>query len=141
MKIIFLLFNAAILFISCNRSCDEKGGHDTYIIENKSDKKITYKIMNYFEGDTIPFDNNPLIDTDELILPSSVNYNKVKLYKEECIEDDYKDGQKYWFYVFDYDSIKVIPWDTIRVTGRGVLGRKRLDLEYLQNSNFTIIYP
>lgn len=133
----------SIIFLtiySCKPTCEKKGGHDAYTIENKSNRNIEYKIMDYFSDSTIPYDYNPKIDQIGPIKPHSSVSSWVKLRKGECIEDLYSNREKNWIYFFDADTIAVLPWDTIRMTNRGVLVRKLIDLEYLKINGFRLVY-
>lgn len=126
--------------MSCKPTCEKRGGHDTYIIENRSIRKIEYKIMNYFSDTIIPVEYNALTDDGGVIQPDATDYSWVKLRKGECLEDLYENGIKNWIYFFDADSLQVIPWDTVCITGRGVLERRIIDLKYLQSNGFKITY-
>ena len=49
--------------------------------------------------------------------------------------------KKEWIYIFSQDSLKTIPWETIRKTNRGLLERRAIDVNYLENNNWTVTYP
>jgi hypothetical protein len=50
-------------------------------------------------------------------------------------------NHKEWYYIFDVDSLKTIPWETVRKTNRGLIERRLIDIEYLKKNNFIITYP
>jgi hypothetical protein len=52
-----------------------------------------------------------------------------------------EDNKKEWVYIFDHDTIKDLPWEVVRETNRGLLERRLIDLEYLQSTNFRVVYP
>lgn len=88
----------------------------------------------------MPQEYNPKTDQNVVIYPNQAYSSWVKLRRGECIEDQYADGQKYWMYFFDADTISVLSWDTIRLTNRGILERRLIDLEYLKKNGFRLVY-
>lgn len=59
---------------------------------------------------------------------------------ETCWEEDIGNSTMYMFF-FDADTVESLGWQKVIETNRGLLKRKKVDLAYLQSTNFTIIYP
>jgi hypothetical protein len=57
-----------------------------------------------------------------------------------CWEERIGSSTVYMFF-FDADTIESLGWQKVIETNRGLLKRKKVDLAYLQSTNFTIIYP
>jgi hypothetical protein len=58
-----------------------------------------------------------------------------------CWESVLANGRKEWVYIFNADTLDKLEWNIVRQTNRGLLERRQIDLEYLQQNNFTIAYP
>ena len=136
----YLILFTFIFGASCTQKCEQKNEHDTYVFKNASDKNIEFKIMNYFEDTIIPSKFNPKTDQLVIMPPYSSHTSKVKLKRGACIEDSYSNNEIYWLYFFDADTLKVLDWETIRTTNRGILERRMINLEYLQDNRFTLTY-
>jgi hypothetical protein len=115
--------------------------HDRYIVVNNSGRPIEYDFVTNYPDTIIPVGINPKTDQPFYVLPYSTKESppipRLRP-KDPCIEDG-KYGT-FWLYFFDKDSLDALSWDTIRITGRGILERKAIDLDYLKAHNFTLTY-
>lgn len=111
-----------------------KNSHDSIEIQNKSAKTINWQ---NFDIDSVYV----LIGagTDYILEPSQSTQYKIR--RETCVESYFQQGYNEYFLIFDNDTVQAIGWQAISGTNRGLLKRIEVDLEYLQNSNFTITYP
>jgi len=117
----------------------KSGNHIAIKIINQSARDIrAHFYWNY--PDTSIGAYNPLGATESGIIKPGNSFDR-SVGPTSCWESYLKNGTKEWIYFFDNDSLKVIPWDTIRVTGRGLLERRLISLEYLQENNFIVTYP
>ncbi len=136
-----LLVLVSLIFIcSCEDNCVDKGGHDSFLLKNESSKTIDSKIISELY-DVIPDQYNPLEDQESRVFPYTSRTMTAGKPGTACYEQIFSDGKKAWLYFFDYDSLTQLSWDTVRITGRGILEKRLINLEYLQNTNFTITYP
>src|SRR5690606_15092147 len=137
-----LLFCLTLLIIQMANSCDKmnpdcKGSSNKAItIINQSSRTINPYV--YWDTTIIDEDYNPLNDGTNGTNPGE-SYTRGTA-KNRCWEAELKDGKVVWIYFFDHDSLKAIPWDTVRATGRGLLERRFIDLEYLMANDFKVIY-
>ena len=129
------------------QSCDPKipdeckaGGHDRFEIVNNSNKRLNLEIYwNY--PDTVIGTYNPLGNGGSFLKPGATwTEGRTRANCWESILNELPQ-QKEWYYIFDRDSLQAIPWEVVRATGRGLLERRQLDIEYLRKNNFKISYP
>lgn len=124
---------------SCDKRSDEcKNGHNSLVHQNNSDKRI-YDHYYWNFPDTAIGEYNPVNGLTGGIFPGGTDQRSIGRFS--CLEEYFANGKKQWVYFFDADSIEAIPWEVVRSTGRGLLMRKELSLEYLKNNNFIINYP
>ena len=128
---LFLLFTGS----TCRKDKDcQEDSHNAIEIENNSSKTINWR---HFNLDSVYILNGAPYDE---ILPS----NQSTLYKirtETCWEIVFRDSALKYFLIFDNDTVQAIGWQRISGTNRGLLKRVKVDLDYLENNNFTIAYP
>lgn len=131
----FFLLLIIIFFTACpGKKC--VNNYKILILNNSS----TTVYFNYYWNypDTSIGEYNPLNNgTDGLKMGESFIDGSTQGF---CWEDYISKGEKQYIYFFNADTLKTLPWDTIRKTYRGVL-RKEFDLNYLTQNNFTITYP
>ena len=140
MKYMILTTIISSILISCEPDCRKKGGHDSILFKNNSNRNIEVKIVDNYP-DTILYETyNPLNDQGSYIPPNSHWKIGSSGPQPVCFEKIYGEGNSHWFYVFDYDSLITLSWDTVRITGRGILERRKVDLNYLIQQNFTFVY-
>lgn len=135
-------FNIVLLcvfFLSCNpkdKSCPDSK-HNGIEFVNNSSRNISCNIYwNY--PDTMIGSYNPLHDGSDGLQPGESFVRGAG--RRTCWESVLKGGKREWVYIFDRDSLLTIPWDTVRQTNRGLLERRLIDLDYLSQNNFRIIF-
>jgi hypothetical protein len=111
--------------------------HNGITIINKSNKNIRFEIYWNFPDTTIGEYN--ALGNGKVLIPGDSATRGVG--QTLCWEAKLANGKKENLYIFDDDSLKAIPWDTIRATNRGILKRIVFDSLFLENSNYSIIYP
>ena len=136
----YLILFTIILGASCTQKCEQKNEHDTYVLENKSDKTIQMWIIENYPDTVIPLNYQASFYSKDIMEPNTSQLDLIKMPRGECIEDKYRDAKTHWLYIFDNDSLNTIPLHSIRISGRGVLERRAIDLDYLQSHNFTLTY-
>ena len=129
-----------VLLLCSSQQCGTEdiciNGNTGLTFVNASDKKLAFEIYwNY--PDTIIGKYNP--SGNDPILPNSSFTRGAG--RKSCWEVVLEDNRKEWIYIFDYDTIMDLPWETVRETNRGLLERRLIDLEYLRNSDFRVVYP
>lgn len=133
-----------IVVWSCKpKSCQEQGLHDTTYFENKSERLIEFILLGNYPDTIYPEGSNPTTDYLPLAKPhSTVDMKKPCVHqgKDCCIEESFENDEKYWLYIFDRDSINLLSWNTVRTSSRGLLERRKVDLNYLIQQNFTLVY-
>lgn len=138
---IFIILSVILMANTCRKpNPDCKNGHFSFTFKNNSQKKIITNF--YFETypDTIIGQYNPLYG-GKIISPFEQTKKSSGPGLLECWETLLKNNKKEFLYIFDADSLKVIPWDTVRDTNRGLLERREINLQYLIDRNFVITYP
>lgn len=132
-----------ILIITLSSTCGEmesecnSSTHNGFTVKNNSlNRIIPYIYWNY--PDTLIGTYNPV--GFGIINPGDESYGKSPG-PLSCWESYLKNNKKENLYFFDEDSLEVIPWETVRETNRGLLERRVIDLEYLQNNGFVVTYP
>ncbi|GIV30414.1 MAG: hypothetical protein KatS3mg028_1480 [Bacteroidia bacterium] len=125
---------------TCKKDKESKNGHLGIEIINNSTKTINYNFAwNY--PDTLIGEYNPYKDGTGGIKPNSSRLHPFSSHGKGCVEEYFKDGKKEWIYIFDQDTISKLDWNTVRQTNRGLLERRLIDLNYLQQHDFKITYP
>lgn len=135
-SIIFFILVVTLLLVSCE---GPKCREDYRItIVNNSNKSIYYHFY-WSYPDTVIGDYNPIGNgTDGLqqgeseIIGPSLGF---------CWENMFEKSSKQFIHFFDADSLRLLSWDTIRKTQRGLLERREFDLIYLESSNWKLAYP
>jgi hypothetical protein len=140
MKRVIIALSATIMLMAstCRENEVECYGdsHNGLIVLNKSTRRINFEIYwNY--PDTSIGEYNP--KGFGVINPNENSTRGVG--PTSCWESVLKDDKKEYIFIFDEDSLQLIPWDTVRATNRGLLERREISLKYLQINNFTITYP
>jgi len=135
------IFTVSLLIMAfqCEKddNCPSDGGHNGLIVENNSDIRIRYQIYwNY--PDTSIGAYNPVNNGTNGIAPGE---NRVRgAGPGSCWESVFMGARKEWIYFFDADTIESLDWKTVRSTERGLLERRRIDLDYLDSTDFTVSF-
>jgi hypothetical protein len=139
-KLLFLISVIYTVAPGCHpkdKNCP-KNSHNGLTIENRSTHRIRHHFYWNFPDTTIG-DYNPKFDgSDGLSQGESFIHGADR---GTCWESVFSDGRKEWIYFFDADSLNNIDWNTVRITNRGLLARKLLNLDYLKQNDFTVVYP
>ncbi|MEM6298585.1 MAG: hypothetical protein AAF740_07855 [Bacteroidota bacterium] len=145
MKTIILCLLLFVLFSShtCKMQQQDKEfckeGHRSVEIVNNSDKVINY-IFYWRYPDSLIGNYNPYNNGIDGIAPNSSFVRGLTPHGIGRVEVLFDGGRKEWVHIFDADSLRLLNWDTVRNTERGLLERRLIDLEYLQENDFKIIY-
>lgn len=136
------LFTIILSVAACDmRSCDKEGEHYAINYFNNSDRTIEVIGTSNYPDTTIPDGYDPLNDFGKAILPyTTTDVGHVGPRSDKCVEDAFANGEASWIYFIDHDSIVDLSWDTVRITGRGILERRRVDLKVLQENDFVLTY-
>jgi hypothetical protein len=143
LKHVFSIGILPLLILLQSNSCEKKdpncpdGSHNGLVISNQSARTINMEFYWRYPDTTIG-EYNPLYDGTEGFLPGEELQRGAG--RHTCWESVLREGRKHWVHIFDQDSLRIIPWDTIRVTGRGLLERRLIDLEYLRANDFKIVF-
>jgi hypothetical protein len=117
-----------------DKYCDD--GHNGIEFTNQSNRKIIFEFYwNY--PDTVIGEYNPV---EAGLLKPNESFTR-GAGRKSCWEEYFADGKKEWVYIFDQDTISILDWNTVRQTNRGLLERRLIDLNYLQQHDFKITYP
>jgi hypothetical protein len=145
-KHIIMYYSTILIILLCaastckkNKDCPD-GSHGSIAIKNNSSNSVNW-IKDDNPSDSIWTNNGstyPKID-EGLILTNSTYQVAVGL--EKCWEYYYQNGHSEYYFIFNHDTVQTIGWQAISGTKRGLLKRVKVDLNYLQNNNFTITYP
>lgn len=134
------IINSLFIFIICSahkckrdKECEEALAGITFI--NNSEKNIYFKMYWNYPDTVIGYPEPHEVD---IIRPGGEFIRSAG--RTTCWEVVLKD-KKEWVYIFDHDTIKDLPWEVVRETNRGLLERRLIDLEYLQSTNFRVVYP
>lgn len=133
----------ALLFLNStcekNKECPEDS-HNKIAINNNSNTTVNWR-YNDNPNDTVWTNNGSTFPntSDGLIQPSSTYQVAVGL--EKCWEYYYQNGHSEYYFIFHHDTVQAIGWQAISGTNRGLLKKVKVDLNYLNNNNFTITYP
>jgi hypothetical protein len=150
MKIIQIFLSAILLFSCCRppvRECRKSDTHTRYAVKNNSNRKIIFQEW-YFKpihvpdtnaiGISSPLSSNISSYTKGLLPGESYFFSSERDY---CIESEYSFDKKNVLTIYDYDSLLLLPWDTIRFTKKGELETRIIDLDYLIKHKFEVTYP
>lgn len=150
MKIIQIFLPAIILLSNCRppaRECREPDTHFGYMVKNNSSLKIIFQ-EGYFKPVFNPDTNltgitSPLNNTNNSynkgLLPGESYYFSSE--RDFCIESEYSFDKKNVLTIYDYDSLLLLPWDTVRLTKKGEIENRIIDLDYLIKNKFEVTYP
>jgi hypothetical protein len=144
-KQLVMNYASIFIFLLCVVACKSDndcpdGSHSKIDIKNNSNIKVNW-IKDDNPNDSIWTNNGSTYPSasDGLISPYS-NY-QVAAGLEKCWEYFYHGGHSEYYFIFNHDTVQAIGWHKISGTNRGLLKRVKVDLNYLQNNNFTITYP
>ena len=112
--------------------------HLSLTISNQSNRTVRYHIYWNYPDTTIGA-YNPQRDGTDGLSPGE-EFTDVSAGPKTCWESLLQDGKNEWVYIFDNDTLNAIPWDTVRATGRGLLERRLIDLDYLRSNDFRVVY-
>ena len=135
-----------LIFLLCvsstckkNKDCPD-GSHDKIMINNYTGVTVNW-IKDDNPSDSIWTNNGSTYPktSDGLISPNS-NY-QVASGLQKCWEYFYQNGHSEYYFIFNHDTVQALGWQKINGTNRGLLKRVKVDLNYLQNNNFTVTYP
>ena len=134
--IILLIVLCSAQYCKNDEVCNN--GHPGLTIVNNSTRTITVEFYwNY--PDTMIGEYNPLNNGTSGIAPDHTFTRGAG--RKSCWEEIFADGYKEWIYIFDQDTLSKLDWSVVRQTNRGLLERRLINLEYLQQTNFKIKYP
>ena len=118
--------------------CDAPGSHNGLVMKNESDQRIYVELYwNY--PDTSIGSYNPVRNATGGILPNT-EFARGAGMGGACWESIFANERKEWVHIFDADTIESLDWLVVQQTGRGLLERRRVDLNYLIQNDFTIVY-
>jgi hypothetical protein len=122
-----------------NKNCP-KESHSFFVINNNSNISVNWR-YNDIPNDTVWKNNGSTFpnNLDGLISPNSTY--KVAVGLEKCWEYYYQGEHSEYYFIFHHDTVQAIGWQAISGTNRGLLKKVKVDLNYLNNNNFTITYP
>jgi len=132
-SIIFVFLLCVASTCKKDKHCPE-GSHESISILNNSSKTLNWR---QFTPDSVYKINGSTPAADLIIQPNSSNEYGTR----DCWEETFKDGYSAYFLIFDNDTVQTLGWQAISGTNRGLLKRVKVDLNYLNNNNFTITYP
>jgi len=134
--LLFLILN---VILGCSpRHRDVECGddaHSSYVWKNNSDRPIIPQMYFNRWPDTTIGEYNPT--GFGIIEPGKMAARGIG--RDRCMESVFK--ERTYYFIFDADSLDVIPWDTVRATNRGLLERREVDLQYFIDHDFIITYP
>lgn len=142
-RVLILLFTAVVLSSNdCVKNDPLCGNdsHDVLTITNNSNRRISYSFNGYYPDTTIQGDYSPSYYSKSFII-SAGGSKKDVAGRAGCFESIFSHNTKQWICFFDEDSLEQIPWETVRLTNRGVLEKRQVTLDYLKGHNFKITYP
>ena len=129
---IFIALISIVFTLSCKDKKDPKcfdGSHNGITFKNNSNQTVNFEIYwNY--PDTIIGDYNPVSDKG-----TASNSDFTRGAGPFSCWESVLGQNKEWIYIFSQDSLKTIPWETIRKTNRGLLERRAIDVQYLEKNN------
>jgi hypothetical protein len=119
-----------------DKACPDNS-HNGLTITNHSNTRIRCNIYwNY--PDTSIGEYNPVNDgTGGISTNQSITRGAGP---KSCWESVFQNEKKEWIYIFNADTIEALSWDIVRQTNRGLLERREVNLNYLQQNGFNIIY-
>jgi hypothetical protein len=135
---IFLALCPFLFAHTCKKDPDcPADGHNGITITNHSNVRIRCNFY-WNHPNTAIGEYNPSSDgTDGLSPNESLERGAGP---QSCWESVFMGGRKEWIYIFDADTIETLSWEVVRQTNRGLLERREIDLPYLQQNGFEIIY-
>ncbi|MDX2247985.1 MAG: hypothetical protein SF052_14465 [Bacteroidia bacterium] len=137
-KLLFVLPLFVPIFLATTCQIDEncpENAHNGLTIRNESDARIRYNFYwNYpdttiGEWDVSREGTAGLSSGEEFTRGAGLG---------SCWESVLIDGKKEWVYIFNADTIESLDWEVVRQTGRGLIERREIDLEYLSKNDFII---
>lgn len=137
--IIAALLSAETCFYK-DPACIE-GTHSSIFLINESDKRVNFHFYWYYP-DTVIGPYNASRSGGKAVLLKGESFEKSAGPNGCCCwESNLANGGKDWVHIFDQDTISILDWEVVMRTQRGLLERRLIDLEYLQEHDFKIIYP
>jgi hypothetical protein len=132
------VFSFVLMSVTCRKdeACPDNT-HNGLKITNQSNIRIRYNIY-WNHPDTVIGEYNPVHDGTDGLSPGESFTRGAG--PKSCWESVFQNGRKEWIYFFNADTIEALSWDVVRQTNRGLLERKEIDLNYLQQNNFGVIY-
>lgn len=136
-----LVYLTLLAVVACDKrpsECKDDSSHNGLEVNNRSVVRI-YAEYYWNYPDTMIGEYNPVNGLTGGIPPGGAGRRGIGRY--ECLENFFSNGHKEWVYIFNADTIEQIPWEVVRSTGRGLIGRIELSEEYLRANNWQIYYP
>ena len=135
-----LLFLPLFFFITCAMTCGKDDfcpddSHSQFYLRNESDVRIHSKI--YWNYPDTTLGEYPVFDGDEGVSPNGSRVYKADIHN--CWENALE-GRSEWIYIFNADTIETLDWETVQQTNRGLLERIEINLEYLGQNDFIVVY-
>jgi hypothetical protein len=148
MKNIIFAFIIVLFLSNCRppiKECRGRKKHTYFMAINNSNKHVIFQtnLEPKMQPDTTIGINSPLnnnISSYNKGLKAGESY-KFTVERDYCLEYLFENDKKEIVYIFDYDSLINLPWDSIRITEKGLLGRKIIDLDCLIKNKFEVTYP
>lgn len=135
-----------LAFLLCSASTCKKnedcpnGSHNKIVINNNSSIAVNW-IKDDNPNDSIWTNNGSTYPkVSERVISSGSTY-QVAVGLEKCWEYYYQNGHSEYYFIFNHDTVQAIGWQAISGTNRGLLKKVKVDLNYLNDNNFTITYP
>ena len=137
------VYMIVVTFLLCSSTCRKNkecsnGSHSKIDIKNNSSQLVNW-IRDDHPNDSIWTVNGDYPGLSDNLISANSIY-PVNAGTAQCFEHFY-DGYSQYYFIFNHDTVQTIGWQNINGTNRGLLKRVKVDLDYLQNNNFTITYP
>ncbi len=144
MRLIYIVSIVTVITFLYGADCRKKNNcadnsHTKINIVNNSDTIVNW-ISDDNPNDSIWTVNGAYPEKSEGLIASNATI-QVAPGLEYCWEYFYQGGHSEYYFIFMHDTVQSIGWQGITGTNRGLLKRVKVDLNYLQNNNFTITYP
>ncbi|MFZ6053279.1 hypothetical protein [Halocola ammonii] len=135
-----LLFLPIIFFMTCAMTCGKDDycpddAHSRLYLRNESDVRIHSRI--YWNYPDTTLGEYPVYDGDGGVLPN--DFRAIEADIHSCWENALE-GRSEWIYIFNADTIETLDWETVQQTNRGLLERIEINLEYLGQNDFNVVY-